>query len=116
MKETFDLLISHIFLETLGTINPKQIDHIKVSPDFMNYIAANAIDDVLLERADNHTNGIISRYEGIPIIADDTLEDHYEVVCPNDCYLGKLVDFKNNVYAECDSPKTRYDYFFKKEN
>lgn len=116
MQETFELLISHIFLDTLDTINPKQIDHIKVSPDFMNYIAANALDDILLEKADSYTNGIVSKYEGIPIIADNTLEDHYEVVRQDGCYIGKLVDFKNNVYAECDNPKTKYDYIFKKEN
>lgn len=100
MKETFELLVSHIFLDTLGTINSKQIDHIKVSPDFMSYIAANARDDILLERTNNHTDGFISKYKGILIIADDTLEDHYEVVRQDGCDFGKLVDFKNNVYTE----------------
>lgn len=123
MEETLELIVSQLFLDMKHTYNADIIDHISVSPSFMNYLKANESDKIMCHFIDVDPGVIITTYKGIHLEIDSTLDVHYRIVYRDDSYYRKFIDIKiepineSNLRAEWDGPKTKYDYLFmNKEN
>ena len=101
MEETLDLILSSLFLDMQDTFRPSMIDHIKVSPAFMNYLKAYEQDKIQCKRADEQPNGIIGQYKAIPLVVDATLTDHYKVIYRDNFGPGTLVETKDLPRYKC---------------
>ena len=108
MEETLDLILSSLFLDMQDTFRPNMLDHIKVSPAFMNYLKAYEQDKILCERADDQPSGMIGRYKAIPLVVDATLTDHYKVVYKDNFGPGTFVDTKDLSRYKCIEDDKRF--------
>jgi hypothetical protein len=101
MEATLNLILDTLFLDVQDTFRPNRLDHIKVSPAFMNYLKAYEQDKILYERADDQPSGMIVRYKAIPIVVDTTLTDHYKVVYTDNFGPGTFVEAKDLSHYKC---------------
>ena len=94
MSEALDLILSELFLDYA---NLDIVDCIKVSPKFFKYLQANVMHQILCIKSDEHPNGMIVKYKGVPMVIDNTVEDNYKIEYKHDSYFGKLVDVSSTI-------------------
>ena len=108
MEETFNFILNALFLDIQDTFRPNMLDHIKVSPAFMNYLKANEQNKIQCKKADGQPNSIVREYKAIPLVIDDTLTDNYEVVYRNNFGFGTFVDPKDLSRYKCIEDDERF--------
>lgn len=108
MSETLDFILDALFLDMQDTFRSSIVDHIKVSPTFMNYLKTNEQNKIQCKKADEQPNSIVSEYKAIPLVVDYTLTDNYEVVYRDDFGFGTFVDTKDLSRYKCIEDDERF--------
>lgn len=108
MEETLNFILDELFLDMQYTFRPNIVDHIKVSPTFMNYLKANEQNKIQCKKAYEQPNSIVREYKAIPLVVDDTLTDNYEIVYRDDFGFGTFVDTKDLSRYKCIEDDERF--------